>query len=426
MDAAALVLALHSAEGRRDPYPWYARMHDAGQVFVFDSPVAGYDAVAHGFAAVDQVLRDPNFHMIDEAFEDAKGTHWRDHEALVTLKKSIFFLNGAAHGQVRRLFNNVFTARRVAALQPAIRALTQAALDRLEAAGAGGQPVDFMTEFAFPLPSNIMGELIGVPEEDRNWYRPRARAMGDILDLDTINWRTMHRADTAVRELTAFFTELTATRRADPREDLISALLGAQREGASWLDDPQLFANLITVFNAGFVTTTQMFGHAVALLSRRPEMLAAMMADRDLVAPYVEEILRYEPPVHFMIRLASQDSEVAGTPIRKGSLVLVLVGAANHDPRRFADPAEFNPMRPGNQPIAFGAGAHHCLGAALTRVEGALALPMLFERFGRLEIAEEPAPPTQFTLRGYEHLMVRLDGAGSGTPVPAATSAKVG
>lgn len=409
MGPAELVLALHSEEGRRDPYPWYARMHAAGEVFVFDEPVAGYDAVAHGFAAVDQVLRDPTFHMIDEEFEDTKGTHWRDHAALVTLKKSIFFLNGAAHTQVRRLFNNVFTARRVAALQPAIVRLTEAALDRLAELGADGQVVDFMDEFAFPLPSNIMGELIGVPEANRNWYRPRARAMGDILDLDTITWRTMSRADTAVRELTDFFTELTETRRADPREDLISALIGAQAEGvAAWLDDPQLFANLITVFNAGFVTTTQMFGHAVALLTRRPQMREAMMADPSLVGPYVEEVLRFEPPVHFMIRRATRDSVVAGTPVAAGALMLVLVGAANHDPRRFPDPDTFDPMRPDNHSIVFGAGAHHCLGAALTRVEGALALPMLFERFPHLEIAEEPAPPTQFTLRGYDHLKVRL------------------
>lgn len=409
MDAAALVRGLHTEDGRRDPYPWYAQMHEVGEIFVFDAPVAGYDAVAHGFAAVDQILRDPTFHLMDEEYEDSQGTRWRDHEALLTLKKSIFFLNGTAHSQIRRLFNNIFTARRVAELQPAITRLTEAALDRIAALGADGQPVEFMAEFAFPLPSNIMGELIGVPEEDRNWYRPRARAMGDILDLDTINFTTMRRADQSVAELNAYFADLTTKRRADPHEDLMSSLLMAQDDEAEWLRDDQLFANLITIFNAGFVTTTQMFGHAVALLARRPELLHAMVEDRSLVPSYVEEILRYEPPVHFMIRRATVTTTVAGSVVPEGSLVLVLVGAANRDPRRFPDPDEFTPGRADNHAIGFGAGAHHCLGAALTRVEGALALPMLFERFPNIEIVGDLVPPMQLTLRGYDVMPVRLN-----------------
>jgi cytochrome P450 len=419
MDPASLIRALHTDEGRSNPYPWYARMHEAGPMFVFDEPVAGYDAIAHGFVAVDQVLRDPAFKLMDEEFEDSRSPRWRDHEALLTLKKSIFFMNGTAHDQIRRLFNKMFTARRVAALQPAITRITETALDRLSVLGGDGEVVDFMTEFAFPLPSNIMGELIGVPEEDRNWYRPRARAMGDILDLDTINFRTMRHADQSVTELNAFFTELTAKRRADPRDDLMSGLLQAQDDDAAWLHDDVMFANLITIFNAGFVTTTHMFGHAVALLSKRPELLHAMLDDRSLVAPYVEEILRYEPPAQFVIRQATVTTDVAGVTVPAGSLVLVLIGAANRDPGRFPNPDEFDPMRPDNHPIAFGAGAHHCLGAALTRVEGALALPLLFERFPDIEIVGDLAPPTQFTLRGYDVMPVRLGGGSRRSTVSA-------
>jgi cytochrome P450 len=258
------------------------------------------------------------------------------------------------------------------------------------------------------LPSNIMGELIGVPEEDRNWYRPRARAIGEILDLDTITWRTMKAADTAATELTGYFAELVAKRRADPRDDLISGLLQIQSGDGDWLDDPRLFANLITVFNAGFVTTTQLFGHAVALLLRRPALLAALRADPGLVAPYVEEILRYEPPVHFVIRIATRDSDVQGLRIPAGSRVLVLIGAANRDPGHFPDPDRFDPLREPSPQIGFGAGAHYCLGAALTRVEGALALPPLFDRFPRLALSGEPGAPKQLTLRGYDSLPVTV------------------
>src|SRR5262249_8052427 len=136
------------------------------------------------------------------------------------------------------------------------------------------------------------------------------------------------------------------------------------------------FANLITVFNAGFVTTTHLFGHAVVLLLRRPGMLAALRADPALTAPYVEEILRLEPPTHFVVRVATVDSEVQGVEIPAGSRVLVLMGAANRDPVRFPQPDTFDPHRQASAQLTFGAGAHYCLGAALTRVEGGLAIPM--------------------------------------------------
>jgi cytochrome P450 len=405
VDAAQAVLGLHSDAGRADPYRYYAVLHEHGRAVRFAEPVAGYDAVVHGYEAVDQVLRDGTFHLMDAGYEDSQSTHWRDHQALRTLKDSIFYLNGPEHLRIRLLFNQAFTARRVNQLRPAIIRLTQAALDRVAEAGRDGAPVDFMAEFAFPLPSNIMGELIGVPEEDRNWYRPRARAIGEILDLDTITWRTMRNADRAATELTGYFAGLVDKRRDEPTDDLISGMLQNQAE---WLDDPTLFANLITVFNAGFVTTTQLFGHTVALLLRRPEMLAALRADPALVAPYVEEILRFEPPVHFVIRVATVDSEVQGVEIPAGSRVLVLIGAANRDPVRFPGPDEFDPYRQSSPQIGFGAGAHYCLGAALTRVEGALAIPMLFDRFPDLALAGEPGTPKQLTLRGYDTLPVTV------------------
>ena len=405
MDATEAVSALCSAEGRADPHPYYAVLHRHGQAVRFAEPVAGYHAVVHGYEAVDHVLRDGSFHLMDAEYEDSQSRHWRTHPALRTLKDSIFYLNGPEHMRIRQLFNQAFTARRVNDLRPAIIRLTRAALDRVAEAGRDGAPVDFMAEFAFPLPSNIMGELIGVPEEDRNWYRPRARAIGEILDLDTITWRTMRAADQAATELTEYFAGLVDKRRHEPTGDLISGMLQNQAE---WLDDPSLFANLITVFNAGFVTTTQLFAHAVVLLLRRPAMLAALRADPALIAPYIEEIMRFEPPTHFVVRVATVDSEVRGVEIPPGSRMLVLMGAANRDPVRFPQPDTFDPHRLASPQLGFGAGAHYCLGAALTRVEGALAVPMLFDRFPDLALAGDPGTPRQLTLRGYDTLPVTV------------------
>jgi cytochrome P450 len=190
--------------------------------------------------------------------------------------------------------------------------------------------------------------------------------------------------------------------------DLRRGLLQAQAGDADQLGDTELLANLITLFNAGFVTTTHLFGNGLALLLDRPDELAALRADPELAPLYVEEILRYEPPAHFVVRYAGEDSEIVGLPVPEGSAVLVVLAAANRDPRRFPDPDVFDPRRPDNQPLTFGNGPHYCLGAALTRAEGQLALPMLFGRFPKLALAATPAAPRQLMFRGYDTLPVTL------------------
>src|SRR5690242_5775111 len=180
MDATAIVRALLAPQGRRDPYPLYAQLHRRGPVGTLD-PALGYDVVVSGYATADRVLRDTTFRMLDADHLDRGGTRWRGHPSLKTLQDSIFFTNGADHSRVRRLFSQAFTARRMAALQPAIVRLTDELLDRLAAAGAHG-PVDFMAGFALPLPSDVIGELLGVPDEDRAWFPPRVRTFGAILE----------------------------------------------------------------------------------------------------------------------------------------------------------------------------------------------------------------------------------------------------
>jgi cytochrome P450 len=404
MQAEVSLKALQSARWRRDPYAYYARLHERGAADRLDAVKDGYDVLVYGYDAADRVLKDPAFRLMDTEYMDATASHWRDHTVLRVLKDSVFFVNGAVHTRMRRLFQQVFTPRRVAALEPAVLRITDELLDRMAELGAGGRPLDFMAEFAFPLPSNVIGELLGVPEEDRAWFRPRVRALSEIFELDGSTWATMRAADEATGELREYFAELAAKRRVDPREDMVSALVSA-RLGAQLTDD-ELLANLIALFNAGFVTTTHMFGCGLTQLLTRPPALAELRERPELAASYVEEILRYEPPTHFLIRYATADTTVAGVPVAKGSSVVVALGAANRDPRRFPDPDRFDPTRPDNRPLSFGAGPHFCLGAALTRLEGQLAFPRLLRRFPDLALAGDPGVPTKLMFRGYETLHV--------------------
>jgi cytochrome P450 len=401
VDATAALKTLLSAEGRRDPYPHYAELHRQGQACRVD-PASGYDVVVSGYEAAVRVLRDPTFRMLDAEYLDRSGTRWREHPALKTLQDSIFFTNGPDHARVRRLFSQAFTARRMAALEPAIVRLTDQLLDRLADLGTGGRSVDFMAEFALPLPSDVIGELLGVPEEDRAWFPPRVRTFGAILEIGRRSFREITAADAAAVELTGYFAGLLARRRAEPREDLVSALVQLQ---ADQVNDTELLANLITLFNAGFVTTTHLLGNGLTLLLDHPDARAALRTDPTTL---VEELLRYEPPVHFGVRWAAADTDILGVPVAKGSTVLVLMGAANRDPRRFRDPDVFDAARPDNQHLAFSAGPHYCLGAALSRLEGQLALPRLLDRFPDLTLAGTPGERNQLMLRGYASLPVRL------------------
>jgi cytochrome P450 len=230
------------------------------------------------------------------------------------------------------------------------------------------------------------------------------RAFSAILDLGVGVWRHQQAADAAAEELTAYFADLVAKRRAEPRDDLISALVNGDDD----LPDADLLPNLLTLYNGGFVTTTHLIGNGLVLLLDRPQERDAVVGDPRRAAGFVQEVLRYEPPTHFSIRWASRETELAGVRVPQDSRVLVLLGAANRDPHQFPDPDTFDPTRDQGAPMSFGLGVHYCLGAALSRIEGQLALPMLLRRFPKLALAGEPDERYALMLRGYETLPVML------------------
>jgi cytochrome P450 len=412
--ASAIVGALTSPAGRADPFPLYAAAHELGPVLEF---AEGW-FLGCSYDGVNQVLRDPGFGL-----PEPSGLRAGDGE-LSSLRRSILRANPPDHPRMRSLIAQVFTPRRIAALRPAIEAAVDALLDRLDEAGAAGQAVDFMDHFAFQLPVTVICELLGVPQADHDRFRPLAADLTEALELSAgpaDAGRAGAGPAAAARELAGYFTALIAERRARPVDDLLGALVAARDADDGRLSEEELLANLILLLVAGFETTTSLLGNGLALLFGHPATASALRSGSLEVSAFIEEVLRYDSPVQLITRQArAGDRTVAGRPVPAGSQVILLIGAANRDPARYAGPDRFDPARfdpdhsgPGNsapRPLSFGAGPHICVGNSLARLEAAVAFLRLLARFPAIRAAEgvPPARRDRLVLRGYETLPVVL------------------
>jgi cytochrome P450 len=401
MDAIEILTALSTSGGRADPYPLYAALHEMGEVI----EIGPGDVIAVGYDAINSVLRDPGFRVSDESSFDKTFPGWRANPVFVQGADWILNLNGPRHSRIRSLMARSFTARRIAALEPAIAKMTDDLLDAMADRAADGGAVEFMHDFAYLLPVTVICELIGIPEADREGFRPIARDLAGIFELNDAE--SLPAINAAAVELLAYFTALAAGRRAVPRDDLLSDLLAISDSGDGRLTDAELLHNLTLLLVAGFETTTNLLGNGIQIVLQDP---LAGEAVRDGSVPpsaFVEEVLRFDSPVQLTSRIG-YDTGVGGVPVSEGTGVVTLLGAGNRDPRRFTDPARFDPMRPDGGPLSFGGGAHFCIGAALARLEGAVAFPRLLNRFPGISAAGEPTRRDTLVLRGFDALPVRV------------------
>ncbi|WP_426514669.1 cytochrome P450 [Dactylosporangium sp. McL0621] len=383
--------------GRSDPFPLYTAAHELGPV----SELPDGSLLVCGYAAVNQVLREPGFGLPEPVSPDAGK------DALQLMNQSILRANPPDHGRMRSLIAKVFTPRRVADLRPAIEAAVDDVLDRLGEAG-GGEPADFMDLVAFPLPVTVIGELLGVPPSDRRPFRPLAADLTEALEL---SGATFASADAAARELAGYFTPLIGERRTAPGDDLVSALVAARDAEDGRLSDQELLANLILLLVAGFETTTNLLGNGLTILLDRPALAGELRTGQIPIAGFIEEVLRYDAPVQAVTRQARTDGlAIEGIPVPEGRNVILLIGAANRDPARYRDPDRFDPTRLDIRPLSFGAGPHICIGNNLARLEATVAFPKLLTRFPQLS-APPDRPPLRrdrLVLRGLQTLPVRI------------------
>ncbi|MET8908072.1 cytochrome P450 [Micromonospora sp. NPDC004551] len=401
MDVDEILTGLYSEQGRQNPYPWYAALHEHGPINTVPKRAehSTITAVAGGYDLVDQVLRDPGWY---------KGAPpgWQDQEILRTFLTSMMFINPPDHTRMRAVFAKTFTPRRLGALEPVIVRIVEDRLDRMAEAGADGAEVDFVADFAYPVPALVMAEFIGLPEADLAWYRQRVDWIDEYMDVAGKTPERLARANQAADELRGYYRELLAHRRKQPGDDLISGLVEVLDAGGVELTEEELISNLIVLFNASFVTTVYMFSNGLPLLLAHPDVVAGLPGDDALACGCVDEVLRMESPVHFLARAAPHDTEVGGVPVGRDENVLLLIAAANRDPARFPDPDRFDPHRAGPPSLAFGVGLHFCLGSAVSKLEGRLALPRLFARFPGLAVTQPYSYSGSLFLRGIDKLFV--------------------
>jgi cytochrome P450 len=389
------------ADRGAEPYSLYAQLHELGDAAMFDGGI-----IAFSHAAVSEVLRDPAYRVVDAARLDEIFPGWRDHPSL--LAHSLLISNSPDHERMRALVAGTFTPRRVAQLQPAVEQIADRLIAAMAEHGADGAAVDFMAEFAYQLPVTVICELLGVPEQDRAAFRPVARDLAAGIDI-TEDLSLIEAADAAALWLREYFRDLIAQRIAEPRGDLVTALVQAAGPEGS-LSEAELLGNLMLMLFAGFETTTHLLGKGLHLILTRPEIEAYLRAETVPVQAFVTELLRYDPPVHAGTdRWRPEAGELCGVPLPAGTRIMALLGAANRDPRKFAEPDVFNPGRTdGGNLVSFGAGPHYCLGAALARLEAAVAFPLLLSRFPGLASGGEPVRRTGIALRGFDRLPVTV------------------
>ncbi|MFE0024429.1 cytochrome P450 [Amycolatopsis sp. NPDC059021] len=298
-------------------------------------------------------------------------------------------LDPPEHTRLRRLISRAFTPRIVADLEPRIAELTCELLDE-----AGDvDRMELVDRLAYPLPVIVIAELLGVPASDRPQFKKwtskllesSADALGEV-DQDELDEQFDD-----LEQMRAYLREHAAERRRVPREDLLTKLAEAEVDGERLSDDQVVnFANLLLI--AGHITTTLLLGNTVLALDAHPGHAARVRADRTLVPGAIEESLRLIPPVARAFRATNRDSVLAGQPIPRDQLVAVWLGAANRDERVFPDPHTFDPERDPNPHVTFGRGVHFCIGAPLARLEGRIALNILFDRYPALRLDPERPP----------------------------------
>jgi cytochrome P450 len=381
-------------EVRADPWPFYARLREADPVHRRPDG----DWILTRYADCQGVLADPRCSS-NPAHESRPSEGSPARQAGSNL---LLFLDPPDHTRLRRLVSKAFTPRRVEELRPRIAELVDALLDEVD-----GEPTfNLLEALAFPLPVIVICELMGVPAEDRDSLKEWSTAASRLLDPD-VEGETLELGLLAGMGLAGYFDALFEERRRQPQDDLVSGLVAAEEEGDR-LSADELRAITVLLFIAGHETTMNLIGNGTYALLQHPDQLALVRDDPEMARSAIEELLRYDGPVHVTARVPTEDIDIGGTPIAAGERMVVALGAANRDPAQYPDPDRLDVTREDNRHLTFSHGIHFCLGASLARVEGQVAIPRLLQRFPDLALAAEPSYREHLVLRGLTELQVAI------------------
>ncbi|WP_214105488.1 cytochrome P450 [Acrocarpospora catenulata] len=385
---------------RPDPYPLYAELRAAGV-----ARQAGGGYLVGAYHDIVALLHDPRISS------DPRNIA-APYRALVQPEEQISFirLDDPAHHRLRGLamrpFGPPHSPGRLDAMRGQIAQITEELIEGL----AGRSRIDIVEDFAYPLPVTVICRLLGVPREDEPVFREWSAAIIDFADIKAGEdpAERQRAGGQALTEMGRYLVDLAERRRGHPGDDMLSAFVN-EPDPAGRLTREELAATGVLLLVAGHETTVNLIANGVLTLLRHRDQLERLRREPGLLPGAVEELLRYEPPVHLRQRTPLANIEVAGTTVPKGVPLILVLAAGNRDPKRFHDPERFDPARTDNQHLGFGSGVHHCYGAPLARIEAQTALGALLPRLVGATLVQDPPPYRRGAmLRGPRHLPIEL------------------
>jgi cytochrome P450 len=385
-----------------NPYPVFRRLrledpiHEdpTGQGWI----ISRYDDVAF-------VLADRRFSAERTLPNRAESGGAQVNAVQAALARQMLFLDPPDHSRLRALFTKAFTPNRLESLRPQILEMTT---DLLDAAQDAGGCIDFIDDFAIPLPVTVIAQMLGVPVADRDRLRAWSVAFGKLISGRILSSAESLEAEQGILAFIRYFRELIAQRRRHPESDMLSDLIAVQEMGDR-LSTEELIVNLILLLAAGHGTTTHLLGNGLLALSQNPRQWQLLAQDHGIAASAASELLRFDGPVQATVRDALEDVPIGGKAIAQGERVTVLLGSTNRDETRFPDPDTLDLRRSGARMLAFGHGIHTCLGAGLARLEAQIAFSELARRFPHLSIeSETPERAPSIHFRGLQKLPIAL------------------
>lgn len=390
-----------------NPYPLYAQLRENPVSLQEDGTY-----VVSTYAEITALLHDPRVSSDERKrtrksnLQAAPQQQQDSQQNQEEINPPFIFLDPPRHDILRHQVMDRFTPERVEGLRNQIRHGVHQLLDAQQGRGQ----IDIVDDFAYPLPVTVICELLGVPREDEGRFHEWADILAGVLDPgNTAGEEEIKHVQVAAKQIREYMINLIANLRAHPGDNLLSGLL-ASDDATERMSDRDLISTAVLLLIAGHETTVNLVTNSMLTLLRNPDALEQLCQDPDLVYSLVEEVLRYDPPVHFRTRTTLADIDIAGVTIPKGAPLVLLLASGSHDPRRFPNPDSFNPRRPDNQHLGFGGGIHYCVGAPLARIEAHIALQELSRRLVGPRLAvDQPPYRDNAALRGPRHLLVDFE-----------------
>src|SRR5262245_34008685 len=399
---------------KANPHPFYARLRAESPVYRMTLPETAW--LVTRYDDVVTVLKDERF-VKDTANaltpQQAANQPWF-RQVFKSLKRTLLNVDPPDHTRLRGLVSQAFTPRLIELWRDRVRRLTDELLDGVQERGE----MDLIRDYALPLPTTIIAEMLGVPVADRGRFHRWSSA---IVSASSSTWMLLSAVLNA-RALIGYIRQIIKRRRADPQDDLVSALARA-REAGEALSEEELLAMIFLLLVAGHETTVNLIGNGTLALLEHPDQMEILRSDPGLIKPAVEEFLRYGSPVELATeRYAREDVTLAGVTIPRGGMVFAVIGSANRDERQFPHPDALDIRREPNRHLSFGLGTHFCLGAPLARLEGQIAIGTLLRRFPQLRLAVAPGELRWrggLLLRGLQSLPVAFRAGSTFSPLPS-------